>query len=217
MSDLVLYDDELDEDCYRARLALALCGLTARLHAIDVTMAREQDAPSFRALSPAGRLPALQGVTGTDDLPTICGAMAVLRAVAVLAGPASGWAPVDTGEAASVAHWLSFAEYELTEARRLRRLALFGPSSDDCETQTSTTARDALRIMEDHMTLRRISGGSWFVGDRPTIADIALFPSFALCRDYGLSHDDYPALRRWQTCVKGLPGFIAMPGVPEYG
>lgn len=217
MSDLVLYDDELDEDCYRARLALALCGVVARLHAVDVTMAREQDAPSFRMLSPSGRLPALQGMTGTGDLPAICGATAVLRTVAVLAGPDSGWAPVDAGDVACVAHWLSFAEFELAAARRLRRLALFGPSADDCDTQTSTPTHAALRIMEDHMTLRRISGESWFVGDRPTIADIALFPSFALCRDYGLSHDDYPALRRWQSCVKRLPGFIAMPGVPEYG
>ncbi len=34
----------------------------------------------------------------------------------------------------------------------------------------------------------------WFVGNGPTLADLTLFPSFALSRDYGIDHDDYPTL-----------------------
>jgi glutathione S-transferase len=70
--------------------------------------------------------------------------------------------------------------------------------------------------MEDHMTVREFDGGDWFVGRKPTIADVALFPAIALSRDAGIEHDAYPALRRWIRRFRSLPGFRTMPGVPDY-
>jgi len=55
----------------------------------------------------------------------------------------------------------------------------------------------AIRVMEDHMTARGFAQAEWFAADHATIADIALFPAFALSRDFGIDHDEYPALRRW--------------------
>jgi glutathione S-transferase len=77
-------------------------------------------------------------------------------------------------------------------------------------------ARGAFRDMEDHMTARELDGGDWFVGGKPTIADVALFPAIALSRDTGIEHDAYPALGRWIRRFRGLPGFRTMPGVPDY-
>ena len=54
------------------------------------------------------------------------------------------------------------------------------------------------------------------MGDHATLADIALFPSIALSRDFGVEHDEYPALRRWMRRVRGFEGFIVMPGIPAY-
>jgi glutathione S-transferase len=70
--------------------------------------------------------------------------------------------------------------------------------------------------MDDAMTGREHDGASWFVGAEATLADIALFPSIALSRDFGVEHDEYPALRRWMRRVRGLDGFIAMPGIPDH-
>ena len=80
----------------------------------------------------------------------------------------------------------------------------------------ATAAAAAFRIMDDHMTAREFDGGQWFVGRTPTVADIALFPSIALCRDFGIEHDAYPALRRWMRRVRAIPGFMTMPGIPDY-
>jgi glutathione S-transferase len=70
--------------------------------------------------------------------------------------------------------------------------------------------------MDDHMTARHFDGKEWFVGDRATLADLVLFPSFALSRDYGVDHDEYPALRRWIRRFRSLKGFHTMPGIPDY-
>ena len=66
------------------------------------------------------------------------------------------------------------------------------------------------------MTRREFDDGRWFVGATPTIADIALFPGIALCRDFGIDHDEYPALRRWMARLRTIPGFVTMPGIPSY-
>ena len=77
-------------------------------------------------------------------------------------------------------------------------------------------SRQAFRIMDDHLTQREFDGGKWFAAPTPTIADIALFPAIALSRDFGVEHDEYPALRRWMRRVRAIPGFITMPGIPAY-
>ena len=61
-----------------------------------------------------------------------------------------------------------------------------------------------------------VESRDWLACNRPTIADIALFPSFALSRDYNVDHDAFPALRRWARAVRKVDGFITMPGIPEY-
>ena len=77
-------------------------------------------------------------------------------------------------------------------------------------------ARKAFRIMDDAHDRREHLGASWFVGDHPTLADLVLFPSIALSRDFGVEHDEYPALRRWMRRLRGIDGFIVMPGIPAY-
>ena len=92
--------------------------------------------------------------------------------------------------------------------------AMFGPDTDN--DATVSAAKAAFRAMDDYMTAREFADRFWFVGLTPTIADIALFPAFALSRDAGIEHDAYPALRRWMRRVRSLPGFRTMPGIPDY-
>jgi glutathione S-transferase len=70
--------------------------------------------------------------------------------------------------------------------------------------------------MDDHMTARGFAQLEWFTTGHPTIADIALFPAFALSRDFGIDHDEYTALRQWARRFRALPGFKTMPGIPDY-
>jgi hypothetical protein len=45
----------------------------------------------------------------------------------------------------------------------------------------------AIRIMDDHMTAGGFAHADWFAAGHTTIADFALFPAFALSRDFGIA------------------------------
>jgi glutathione S-transferase len=198
-----LYDYELDENCYKVRLLLAALGVEHTKVAVDMYPGREEKKPALLALSPAGSLPIL-----VDGDLTLHGAEAVLLYLARRYDAAQQWIPADPAGFGEMAMWLQFAAVDFFAAVAARRASLFDAPPAEAD------PRHCLRIMDDHMTLREYDGLAWFAGDGPTLADIALFPSTALSRDYGVEHEAYPALRRWMRKVRRLPGFHTMPGIP---
>lgn len=124
----------------------------------------------------------------------------------------SQWMPAEHGQA--VARWLAFAVLELAALNAARRIAAFGAAGDLAVAVRK--GRAALRALEDALTERNLGGHDWLVGDRASIADIAVFPAVALSHDSGVGHEDYPAINLWQRRVRKLRGFVGMPGVPDY-
>ncbi len=57
---------------------------------------------------------------------------------------------------------------------------------------------------------RHLSDCEFFVGDRPTVADVALYayPSVAHEGDFDL--ESYPAVRVWLDRVTALPGYVPL-------
>jgi glutathione S-transferase len=49
--------------------------------------------------------------------------------------------------------------------------------------------------------------------ERPTIADIAVFPYVALARDGKIDLAAYPYVLAWIDRIKQLPGYIPMAGI----
>jgi len=68
---------------------------------------------------------------------------------------------------------------------------------------------------------KRVAGGKWLVGGRPSAADIAVYPFFAtlrraamradaLAREIGflsVGGEVYPSIGRWMKLIEGLPTF----------
>ena len=209
MTSLVLYDYELDENCYKVRLLLAALGLGCRKVAVDMVPGAEQTRPPLLLLNPLGTLPILK-----DGPTALREAEAILVYLAQRYDAARSWLPADPVASGQVVMWLIFAARDLHAAVVARRHALFDLPADGPATEAA--ARRAFRVMEDHLTARRLDGADWVVGAGPTLADISLFPSFALSRDFGIEHEAYPALRRWARRVRTVPGFSTMPGIPNY-
>lgn len=206
---LVLYNYELDESCYKVRLALSLLGLDWQAVAVDVFPGKEQLTLAFLAMNPLGRLPILK-----DGDFVLHGTEAILAHLARARDPSGKWLPA-TGEAfASVMQWLNFSARDLDATIAARSHALFETPGDEATLRAASSK--AIRIMDDHMTARGFRREEWFAAPHATIADIALFPAFALSRDFGIDHDEYPALRRWARRFRALPGFKTMPGIPDY-
>jgi glutathione S-transferase len=125
-------------------------------------------------------------------------------------GPA--WLPAD--QASEIATWLAFAATRLAPLAGARRMALFDLEGD-LETLNSR-GREALRHIDDRLAENRLAGRNWLVGDTPTVADIAVFPHIMLSHDSGIGHEEYPAINLWQRDVRKLPGFVGMPGIPDF-
>lgn len=204
-----LYDYHLDENGFRIRLLLSMLGLSFETIAVDKAPGREQKKPHMLALNPTGTLPILE-----DGDVRLFGTAAILAYLVRAHAPDSPWLPAEAADFGRVQQWLGFSTRELKPAVDAREAALF--TSEGASDGDLSAARKAFRIMNDHMTLRQIEGLEWFVGESPTLADLALLPSFALSRDCGIDHDEFPALRRWLRRFRALPGFITMPGVPNY-
>lgn len=209
MSDISLYDFELDENCYKVRMLLSVLGLPYRKIAVNMIPGREHLEPALLKLNPRGSLPIL-----TDGAVVLSEAEAIMIYLARKYDRERGLLPAEPEGAGAVAMWMQFAIRDLHTAFLARRLALFDEPGD--EAALGRAARRAFRLMEDHMAAREFDRAAWFVGDAPTLADLALFPAIALSRDLSVEHEAYPALRRWMRRVRGIPGFITMPGIPDY-
>ena len=208
-STITLYDFEISASCYKVRLLLSLLGLGYARVAVNFYPGFEHRQPAFREINPLGQLLVLRD----GDL-TLRDAQAILTYLARKYDPAARWLPSEPTLFGEVMMWLFFAASELSAATAARLHDILAFPVD--EASAKTAARRAFRIMDDAMTGREHDGVSWFVGEAPTLADVALFPSIALSRDFGVEHDEYPALRRWMRRVRGLDRFIAMPGIPEH-
>ena len=209
MTDLTLHNYELDDQCYKVRLLLGALGCGYAKRDVDVHPGHEERSAAYLRLNPLGALPII-----TDGPFVLYGAEAILAYLARKYDPAGIWLPGESALFGQVMQWLTFAATDLQAASRARAHALLEAPAD--EAQVYRLARQAFRVMDDHMIKREFDGARWFVGEGPTIADIALFPAFALSRDFGIDHDEYAALRRWMVAVRTLPGFFPMPGIPSY-
>lgn len=209
MAEITLYNYELDESCYKVRLMLSMLGVTWTTVAVDAFPGKEETTLPFLAMNPLGRLPIMQ-----DGELTLHGTEAILAHLARAHDTSGRWLPAGGADFANVMQWLVFSARDLDVTIAARKNALFGASGD--EKALRTRSREMLRIMDDHLIRQGVSGVEWFAAARPTIADIALFPAFALSRDFGIDHDEYPELRRWARRFRALEGFMTMPGIPDY-
>lgn len=209
MATLTLYDFELDENCYRVRLALALIGLDHTTVAVNAFPLHEQTTTRYLALNPLGQLPIL-----TDGDLVLHEAEAILCHLGRAHDPSGRWLPSGGDDFARVMLWLFFSARTLGATVAARLNAIFDAPGDP--TALRQAAHRGLEIMNDHMAMQGARDVPWFAGADATIADIALFPAFALCRDYGIDHGEFPALRGWYLRFRALPRFRSIPGIPDY-
>lgn len=207
---IVLYDFALDEGCYKVRLMLSALGIGYETVAVDVSRRTEQRTQALLRLDPRGAVPIL-----VDSGLVLREPEAIIAYLARRYDPMDHWLPADDPALfGQVMMWLCFAADALRPASHVRLQAMFEIDAD--LSAAKKAAKAAFRIMDDHMTAREFDGGEWFVAATPTVADIALFPPIALSRDVGIEHDACPALRRWMRRIRTIPGFMTIPGIPDY-
>lgn len=206
MSAPVLYDFALDAGCYAVRLGASLIGRELTIRDVDVIPGGEHLSAEMLAINPKGSVPFL--VDGEDTIVQPDGILTHLT-------KGTRWA-ADTQERLAQ---LNTASSMLATFNAARHAALFdqpGSAGYDRIAPLGEQVKADLRQLDDAMSLATLRNQPFLAGDTPTIADIIAFPAFAQSRDLRIDHEAYPALRLWARRIRALPGFIGMPGIPDY-
>jgi len=185
----------------KASIMLEECGLDYALHIVDITVG-EQDAPSFRAINPNGRIPTIIDRDGPGGEP-----LALFESGAILlylAGKTGRFLPSDEADRWIATQWLMW------------QMGGVGPNfgqafhylhqhPDDVPAAAIAYGRDRYlgevrrlcAVMDD-----RLADSVFLAGADYSVADIATFPWIALHKWFDLDLAAMPHLRRWYDTIK---------------
>jgi glutathione S-transferase len=192
-----LHDYPSSGNCYKVRLLLAQLGLDYERVNVDIfdgdTLTEE-----FGRLNPARQTPVLE--TDAGDV--------LLESNAILFHLAEGTdlLPDDPVERAHVLRWLLYEQAEIVPSIgslrvRLAAQVLQPDSPGAVSRQASGTA--VLRLLDDHLREH-----TYLVGERYTIADIAVYAYVHVAGEAGLELADHPAVQAWIARVEAAPGHL---------
>jgi glutathione S-transferase len=195
---LALYDNPFSGNCYKVRLILALLGIEFERREMSVVDYSE-------------RIKLLGGLSPSLNLPTVVledgRPLAESNAILWYFADGSRYLPDDAYERAQVLQWMFFEQYKHEPGIAVPRFwDAMAPDQltrpGDLEARRAS-GREALKIMERHLRERE-----YFVGERFTIADIALYAYTHVAPEGGFDLEPLPAVRAWLKRVAAEPGFV---------
>ena len=193
-----LYDYLDSGNGYKIRLLLALLERPYRWVERDI-MRGETRTAAFLAKNPNGRIPALE----LDDGTCLAESDAILWYLA----EGTPFVPESRLERAQVLQWMFFEQYShepyvATPRFILKHLPPDSPRRAELPKRLEQ-GRAALAVMETHLAGRR-----FFVGERYSIADIALYAYTHVAHEAQLDLAPYANVRAWLGNVATQPRHI---------
>jgi glutathione S-transferase len=203
MENLILHEYSASGNCYKVRLTGALLGLPLERREYDI-MKGETRTPGFLAnVNANGRIPVLQA--GQRFIPES-------NAACFYLADGSRLIPEDRFDRADMLRWMFFEQYnhEPNVATMRFWVAFVGERNLSEEQLALIPAKRkageaALALMDEHLT-----GRAFFVGDRLSLADIALYAYTHVAGEGGFALADYPAVQTWLGRVTAEPGHMTM-------
>jgi glutathione S-transferase len=194
---MLLYNNRVSGNCYKVRLLFAQLGIDYEVQELDV-VDRSNRRELLGSLNPALRVPTLV----LDDGRSLAESNAIIFHFA----EGTQYLPEDAFERAQVLQWLFFEQYShepyIAVARFWKLFDVAPPSNTDYETRMKAGGA-ALKAMDRHLTDR-----PYLVGDRYTIADIALYAYTHVAPEGGFELEPYPAIGAWLRRVATEPGHV---------
>lgn len=201
-----LYQDPRSGNCFKAVLTASHLGIRLTTTDIDVLDGLTRK-PDFLAKNPNGRVPLLELEDGT--------CLAESNAIIFYLADGSPLIPENRLERAQMLQWMFFEQYSHEPYIAVARFWLaFKPQEARKEKlhlvpEWHAKGNAALGVMETHLKDR-----DWFVANRFTLADIALYAYTHCAADGGFRLSDYPRVQAWLKRVEGVKGFVRMPPAP---
>jgi glutathione S-transferase len=200
---LRLHDNSFSGNGYKIRLLLTLLGIPFTRIDYDIDRGATRT-PDFLRLNPNGRIPVLQ----FEDERCLAESNAILCFLA----EGTLYLPQNRFERALVMQWLFFEQYSHEPNIATLRYWITHRLLDDERRAMVAGKRRwgyaALDVMERHLADR-----AWFVGERLSIADIALYAYTHVAEEGEFDLARYVAVRRWLDHVANEPGHVPITKV----
>jgi glutathione S-transferase len=201
---MTLYDYLDSGNGYKVRLLLAQLRQPYRFVELDI-MAGATRTPEFLAKNPNGRIPTLELDDGT--------CLAESNAILWYLARDSSFVPAAHLAQTQVLQWMFFEQYShepyvATPRFILKHLPPDSPRRLELPERLAR-GRAALAVMESHLGRHQ-----YFVGDRYSIADIALYAYTHVAEEAQLDLEPLPAVRAWLGRVASRPDHVAIISRP---
>ncbi|MEH2287290.1 glutathione S-transferase family protein [Nostoc sp.] len=197
---LHLYDFLPSGHGYKIRLLLTQLGMPFERIEINI-LKNETQTPEFLSKNPNGKIPVLEIEAGKY--------LAESNAILVYLSEGTEFLPYDRFLRAQVLQWLCFEQYSHEPFIATSRfwISILGKAEEYSEAikQKRKPGNAALNLMDKHLTSQ-----DFFVGERYTIADIALFAYTHVANEGGFDLTQYPAIQAWIERVKTQPRYISI-------
>lgn len=196
---VLLYDNPFSGNCYKVRALLTL---------LEVEFERRE----MSVIDYSERIEVLGGLNPSLTLPTVVlddgRPLAESNAILTYFAGGTEYLPDDPYERAQVLQWLFFEQYKHEPAIAVVRFwVAMSPDPPPAE-EIEKRRREglvALKILERHLRER-----AYLVGERFTIADIALYAYTHVAEEAGFDLEPLPAVREWLQRVAAQPGWIGI-------
>lgn len=199
-----LYSSLLSPNTKRVRVIAAELGLDVEVKAVDLQKG-ENKTPEFLAMNPNGKVPTVEkNGRSLWESPAVLYELASER-------PESGLVPSGVAERAEMLRWMFWNASHLEPA-------IFGVAFETWfKAKLMGQAADGARVEENMRNFARyapvlndrLTGRRWVLGDRFTIADIALGTSVEVTKAAEIPLAPYPSVARWLDRVAARPSWKA--------
>jgi glutathione S-transferase len=193
-----LYDFLPSGNGYKIRLLLTQLGIPFERIEVDI-LKGESRTPEFLTKNPNGRIPTLEIEPGKF--------LAESNAILSYLAEGTPFLAPDRWEQARVLQWMFFEQYSHEPNIATSRFWLqhFDLTEDRRKAleQKREGGYASLTVIERHL-----SQASFFVGDRYSIADIALYAYTHVADEGGFDLGRFPAIRTWLGRVRTQPKHI---------
>jgi len=188
-------------NCHKVRMVLEALKLPYDWTETD-TVRGDTRTARFLAMNPNGKAPVLEIEPG-NYLPES-------NAIIFYLADGTPLLPNDRLSRARVLQWLFFEQYShepyIAVARFLRKFHSDPTSQRTLADSKMNGGYRALEVME-----QQLGRGPFFIGERYTIADIALYAYTHVAQDGGFDLERFPSVRAWLGRVQAQPGYVGMP------
>ena len=202
---ITVYGYSNSGNCHKLRLLLTQLGREFRWVEVDSTGGQTRTA-EYLAKNPNGKVPMIEAEDGrvmTESNAILCW----------LAEGTAFWAG-DAWQRAQGLSWMFFEQYShepyvATPRYICRHFPADHPRRAELHDRLAK-GRAAFAVMEQHLSTRQ-----FFVNDRYSIADIALFAYSHVAEDGGHNLEAFPNLREWLGRIAAQPGYVPLLARPQ--